>query len=165
MKLFLKWLIFVLAPRWLIVAFRPDIPRRPSNDPAEHTEYEIAWALQDEWARLVEEHVAACADVMLDKEAAALRRISINVAFVEKGIHGEAIGFVRPSVALRRLPDAALGLLLGVPTQAARAVDQGLRDDNPGLISHVHVLVRCHFSEGRWRPVVVDLDELAEGAD
>ena len=165
MKLFLKWLIFVLVPRWLIVAFRPDIPRRPSDDPAEHTEYEIAWALQDEWARLVEEHVAACADVMLDKEAAALRRMSIDVAFVEKGIHGEAIGFVRPSVSPRRLPDAALGLLLGVPEEAAHAVDQSLRDDNPGLISSMHVLVNCHYREGRWRPVVVDLNDPPEDPD
>lgn len=165
MKLFLKWLVFVLVPRWLIVALRKDIPRRPAVDPSEHTEYEIGWGLQDGWSGLVEEHVAASAGDMSRKEATALRRIRINVAFVEKGGYNEAIAFVRPSVSLRRVPDAALGLLLGVPQEAARAVDQTLREDNPGLISPMHVLVRCHFSEGRWRPVVVDLDEPTEDAD
>ena len=165
MKLFFKWFVFVMVPRWLIVAFRSDIPRRPSADPSEHTEYEIGWDLQDGWSGLVEEHVAASAGDMSRKEAATLRRISIDVAFVEKGGYNEAIAFVRPSVSLRRLPDAALGLLLGVPEVAARAVDRGLREDNPGLISSMHVLVNCRFREGRWRPVVVDLDELAEGAD
>ena len=165
MKLFLKWLVFVLVPRWLIVALRKDIPRRPAVDPSEHTEYEIGWGLQDGWSGLVEEHVATSAGDMSRKEATALRRIRINVAFVEKGGYNEAIAFVRPSVSLRRVPDAALGLLLGVPEVAARAVDQTLREDNPGLISPMHVLVRCHFSEGRWRPVVVDLDEPTEDAD
>ncbi len=165
MKLFVKWLLFVIVPRWLIVALWKDIPRQPSDDPSEHTDYEIGWNLQDGWPELVEEHVAASAGDMSRKEATAIRRISINVAFVEKSGYNESIAFVRPSVSLRRLPDAALGLLMGVPEEAARAVDQGLREDNPGLISSMHVLVNCHYREGRWRPVVVDLDELAEGAD
>ena len=165
MSLFFKWLVFVMVPRWLIVALRSDIPRRPSDDPAEHTEYEIGWALQDGWKELVNEHVAASAGHITPREVTALRRTRISIAFVDRRGHDEAIAFVRPSVSLKRLPDAALGLLLGVPAETARAVDQAVRDENPGLISPMHVLVTCHFREGRWRPVVVDLDEFAQEAD
>ncbi len=165
MRLFFKWLVFVMVPRWLIVALRSDIPRRPSKDPTKHTDYEIGWALQDGWAELVEEHVPASAGDISGKEAVALRRVNINVAFVDRREHDEAIAFVRPSVSLRRLPDAALGLLLGVPAEAARAIDQAMREENPGLISPMHVLVSCHFRQGRWRPIVVDLDELAFEAE
>ena len=165
MKLFFKWLVFVLAPRWLIVTLRSDIPSRPSEDPAQHTEYEIAWALQDGWKDLVNEHVAASAGRITPGEVTALRRTRISVAFVEKGPQNEAVGFVRPNTSPQRLPDAALGLLLGVPAEAAPAIDQRLRDNNPGLISKMHVLVRCHFREGRWRPIVVDLDDPAGDAN
>ena len=162
---FIKWFIFIMAPRWLILMLRPGIPKKPSDDPAEHSEYEIGWGLQDSWCTVVEEHIAASNDTLSYDQAAALRRIKINVAFVERREHDEAMAFVRPSVALRRLPDVALGLLLGVPEEVARAVDQAIREENPGLVSPMHVLVSCQFQEGRWRPVIVNLEELIEESD
>lgn len=162
---FIKWFIFIMAPRWLVLMLRPSIPRKPSDDPAEHSEYEIGWGLQDSWRIVIQEHIAASDDTLSDDQAAALRRIKINVAFVERRGHDEAIAFVRPSVSLKRLPDVALGLLLGVPEEAARAVDQAIREENPGLISSMHVLVSCQFQGGRWRPVIVNLEELIAGSD
>lgn len=162
---FIKWFVFIMAPRWLILMLRPGIPRKSSDDPAEHSDYEIGWGLQDGWRTVVEEHIAASDDTLSDDQADALRRIKINVAFVERREHDEAMAFVRPSVALSRLPDIALGLLLGVPEEAARAVDQAIREENPGLISSMHVLVSCQFQEGHWRPVVVNLEDLVAESD
>ena len=162
---FIKWFVFIMVPRWLILTLRSDIPRKSSEDPAEHSDYEIGWSLQDGWETVVEEHIAASDETLSDDQTDALRRIKINVAVVERREHDEATAFVRPSVSLSRLPDAALGLLLGVPEEAAHAVDQAIREENPGLISSMHVLVSCQFREGIWRPVIVNLEEMIAESD
>ena len=38
---FIKWFVFVMAPRWLILMLQHGIPRKLSDDPAEHSDYEI----------------------------------------------------------------------------------------------------------------------------
>ena len=139
----LKWLLFTMLPK---------LPRRLSDNPAEHSEYDIGWSLQDGWRRLVEEYVRQNGPHMPADQARSLKRVRISVVFVKRVGDNEAIAFVRPNSSLRRLPDVALGLLLGVPENLARQVDQTIRRQEDDLLSPLHVLVGCEFVDGFWRP-------------
>ncbi len=138
--------------RWLLFIMLPKLPRRLSDDPAEHSDYDIGWSLQDGWRRLVEEYLRQNGPHMPADQARSLKRVRISVVFVKRVDNSEAIAFVRPNSSLRRLPDVALGLLLGVPESLARQVDQAIRREDEDLLSPLHVLVGCEFVDGFWRP-------------
>lgn len=159
-----KWFVFVFVPRWLILTLRSDIPRKLSENPQEHWDYQVGWDVRDSWSTVLEEHIAAYGHTMSDDLIASLRRIKINVAWVMRLDADRAIAFIRPSVELKNLPDAAFGLLLGVPASVARAVDHGLREAYEDLISPRHVMVYCHFRNGCWRPSVMQLEDMSPEA-
>ncbi len=139
----LKWLLFVMLPK---------LPRRLSDDPAEHSDFEIGWNLQDGWRRLVERHVRRHGPDMPSGQAERLEGVRISVAFVKRMGEGEAMAVVRPNSSLDRLPDIALALLLGAPEGLARKVDQVIRREDEGLISSGRLLIGCEFVDGFWRP-------------
>ena len=145
----LKWLLFIMLPK---------PPRKLSEDPAEHSDFEIGWNLQDGWRRLVEQEVRRHGPDMPPGQARRLERVRINVVFVKRMGSNEAIVFARPNSSLRRLPDAALALLLGVPEGRARQVDQAIRREDEDLLSSQHLLVMCEFSDGFWRSIDVRRD-------
>ncbi len=139
----LKWLLFVMLPK---------LPRRLSNDPAEHSDFEIGWNLQDGWRMLVEQHVRRHGTDMPAGQAQRLKGVRISVVFVKRIGDSEAIAVVRPNSSLDRLPDIALAILLGVPEDLAREVDQIIRREEEDLLSSAHLLVGCEFVDGFWRP-------------
>ena len=139
----LKWLLFIMLPK---------LPRRLSDNPAEHSDYDIGWSLQDGWRSVLEQHIRQEGRNIPAGEVQSLERVRINVAFVKRMGDNEAIAFVRPNAFLRGLPDAALALLLGAPEKLARKVDQAIRREDEDLLSSEHVLVGCEFVDGLWRP-------------
>ena len=139
----LKWLLFVMLPK---------LPRRLSDDPAGHSDFEIGWNLQDGWRRLVEQHVSRHGPDMPSGQAQRLKGVRIGVVFVKRMGDSEAMAVVRPNPSLGRLPDIALALLLGVPESLAREVDRTIRREDEDLLSSAHLLVGCEFVDGFWRP-------------
>ena len=139
----LKWWLFVMLPK---------LPRRLSDDPAEHSDFEIGWNLQDGWRKLVEQYVRLHGSGTPSGQAQRLKRVRISVVFVKRMGDGEAIAVVRPNSGLDRLPDIALALLLGVRESLARKVDQTIRREDEDLISSAHLLIGCEFVDGFWRP-------------
>ncbi len=151
----LKWLLFTLLPR---------LPRRVSDDPAEHSDFDIGWSLQDGWRQHVAQHVRNHGPDMPSGQVRTLERVRINVAFVKRMGSNEAIVFARPNPSLGRLPDAALALLLGVPEDLARQIDQAIRREDEDLLSPDHLLVVCEFVDGFWRPFDAQRDHWGIGS-
>ena len=142
----LKWLLFIMLPK---------LPRKLSDDPAKHSDFDIGWSLQDGWRRHVAQHVRDHGPDMPPGQARSLERVRISVVFVKRMGSNEAIVFARPNASLGRLPDVALALLLGVPEDLARQVDQAIRREDDDLLSSEHVLVVCEYVDGFWRPLDV----------
>ncbi len=145
----LKWLLFIVLPK---------LPRNLSDNPAEHSDVGIGWSLQDGWCRHVAQHVRNHGPAMPSGRARSLERVSISVVFVKRMGSNEAIAIARPNPGLGRLPDVALALLLGVPEDLARQVDQAIRRAEEDLLSPQHVLVVCEFVDGFWRPLDAQRD-------
>ena len=139
----LKWMLFIMLPK---------LPRKLSEEPAKHSDFGIGWNLQDGWRRLVRQHVRYHGPTMPSGKARHLEGVRINVVFVKRMGRREAIAFVRPNPSIGRLPDVALGLLLGVPEELARQVDQAIRREDGDLLSREHLLVVCEYVDGFWRP-------------
>ncbi len=142
--------------KWLVFIFLPKLPRKLSDHPGEHSDFDIGWSLQDGWRRLAAQRVNQMGPQAPASQARMLAGVKISAVFIKRTGEREAFAFVRPNPGLRQLPDVALGLLLGVPEHLARTVNQTIRELDEDLLSPRHLVIGCEFADGLWQPFNVE---------
>lgn len=138
--------------KWTVFIFLPKLPRKLSDHPGEHSDFDIGWSLRDGWHRLAAQKVSQIGSQMSAGQARMLAGVKISAVFIKRTGEREAFAFVRPNPGPRRLPDVALGLLLGVPENLARNVEQTIREMDKDLLSPRHLVIGCEFVDGLWQP-------------
>lgn len=142
--------------KWTVFIFLPKLPRKLSDHPGEHSDFDIGWSLRDGWRRLAAQKVSQMGPQVPAGQVRMLAGVKISAVFIKRTGEREAFAFVRPNPGPRRLPDVALGLLLGVPENLARNVEQTIREKDKDLLSPRHLVIGCEFIDGLWQPFDVE---------